>query len=178
MITQAEKGHFIDLGLGRGVDGTNPTPWLNKSAFQVREVTFKNIIGTEEGDLFQGFVNEVESTQHLQTNLSASVPVSHLVSMGMDAELSRSYSVNQRSVGRKVITRTISFRADFDDIVSSEKKKVGMGTDAAEEEPIKPTFERRLTDWILQQIEEKKEIAESKNETVKKFIDMVTQQTA
>ena len=159
MITQAEKGHFIDLGLGRGVDGTNPTPWLNKSAFQVRQVFFENIIGTEEGDLFQGFVNEVESTRHLQTNLSASVPVSQLVSLGIDSELSRSYSVNQKSVGRKMITRTISFRADFDDIVSSEKK---VGTDAAEEdddeEKRHPTFEQRLTDWILQQIKEEEEI--------------------
>ena len=171
---------FVDLGLGRGVDGTNPTPWLNKSSFQVREVTFKNIIGTEEGDLYQGFVNEVESTQHLQTNLSASVPVSHLVSLGIDSELSRSYSVNQKSVGKKVITRTISFRADFDDIVNSgqtatdgaageEEDEEDEGDDEEEKgeankEERRKTFETRLTDWILQQKKEEDEFGHQKNE--------------
>ena len=59
-------------------------------------------------------MNEVESTKHFQTNLSASVPVNQLVNLGIDVELSRSYSVSQKSVGRKIATRTISFRAPFD----------------------------------------------------------------
>ena len=69
------------------MDATNPKPWLNKSAFQVRDVTKDNIIGTEEGDLLQSFVNEVESTQQLQGTLGASVPLSELVSIGMDLSL-------------------------------------------------------------------------------------------
>lgn len=150
VITIEEIGSFEDLGLGRGVDATNPTPWLNKSAFQVRQVTFESIIGTEEGNLFQGFVNEVESTQHLQTNLKASVPVSQMVNLGIDSELSRSYSTTQKSVGRKIITRTISFRADFDDVIT---KSDGHKTDTKSK-----TFEDRLIDWILQYEKEKPEI--------------------
>ena len=120
VITKEQIGAFMDLGLGRGVDATNPTPWLNKSAFQVRHVTFENIIGTEEGNLYQGFVNEVESTENLQTNLKASIPLNQQVNLGIDSELSRSYSSTQKSVGRKIITRTIAFRANSDDISESE----------------------------------------------------------
>ena len=107
---------MIDLGLGRGVDATNPSPWVNKSSFQVREVTPRNVIGTEESGVLQTYSQEVSSVQSMQTSMSASVPVSQQVSVGIDAELSRNYSTNRRSVGKKVITRTISYRADFDDL--------------------------------------------------------------
>ena len=40
-----EIDSFQDLGLGRGVDATNPTPWLNKRPLQIREVTYSDIIG-------------------------------------------------------------------------------------------------------------------------------------
>lgn len=108
---------MLDLGLGRGVDATNPSPWLSKSSFQVREVTPYNILGTEEGGVLQSYSHQMVSTQSLQTKLSASVPVSQQVSVGVDAELSRSYSSSRRSVGKKIITRSVSFRADFDDLI-------------------------------------------------------------
>ena len=146
VITEQEVDSFQDRGLGRGVDATNPTPWLNKRALQIRKVNFDDIIGTEEGNLYQGFVNEVESTEHFQTSLSASVPANQLVSLGIDSELSRSYSVSQKSVGKKIITRTISFQANFDG--SSD---------------VKP-FEQRLSNWILQQHDVKKEEDEFKQE--------------
>ena len=128
VITKEQIGAFVDLGLGRGVDATNPTPWLNKSAFQVRQVTDKNIIGTEEGNLYQGFVNEVESTQNLQTSLKASIPLNQQVNLGIDSELSRSYSSTQKSVGRKIITRTVEFRANSDD-TSEISKSFQLSTD-------------------------------------------------
>ena len=179
MIDESEIGRFVDLGLGRGVDATKPSPWLSKSSFQVREVKFDNIIGTEEGGLVNTFETVVESVQQLQTNMSASVPASQQVSVGVDAELSRSYSKTKRSVGTKVLTRTISFRADFDDICIRKKKlKPGKGStekkhvapqraltlpegdtakveikatlDSRSDEPNhKPTFEERLSKWIL-----------------------------
>lgn len=152
-ISKAEIDNFIDLGLGRGVDATNPTPWLNKSAFQVRTATMDNVIGTEEGNLFHSFVNEVESTQHLQTSLSASIPASQLVSVGMDSELSRGYSISQKSVGRKIVTRTISFRAGFDDISDDTKL-------SANASPEKETFENQLLMWIFNKLKERYEIVE------------------
>lgn len=101
---------FQDQGLGRGVDATDPKPWVNKGNFQVRKITFDNIISTDEGNLYHDFVNDVESIQTFQTSLSASVPVDQLVSLGIDSELSHVYSVSQKSIGKKVLTRTISFR--------------------------------------------------------------------
>jgi hypothetical protein len=142
VIKKEEELKFQDRGLGRGVDATNPTPWLNKRAIQVRKVFFKDIIGTEEGNLYQGFVNEVESTRHFQTSLSASVPANQLVSLGIDSELSRSYSVSQKSVGRKIITRTISFQASFD---------------KSSQEGEEDNFERRLSNWIVRESDVKKE---------------------
>ena len=190
MIDESEIGRFVDLGLGRGVDATKPSPWLYKSSFQVREVTFDNIIGTEEGGLMSNFEKVMESVQQLQTNMSASVPASQQVSVGVDAELSRSYSRTKRSVGTKVLTRTISFRANFDDIcVRRRKKKLRPGRvgteqrhaapqraltlpegDMAKAEIVqanlhsngdqdnnhKPTFEERLSKWILDQLKSRK----------------------
>ena len=165
-IKKDEDGYFVDLGLGRGVDATNPKPWLNKSSFQVREIKpgpdNSNIIGTDEGDLYQAFVNEVETTKHLKTNLSASVPASQLVGVGIDSELSRSHSVSQKSVGIKIVTRTISFRADFDDISKIEDKNIErtqqQGGDGSRIQPDggnkvleRKTFEERLIDWIAQE---------------------------
>ena len=189
VIDESEIGRFVDLGLGRGVDATKPSPWLSKSSFQVREVTFDNIIGTEEGGLVNNFEKVVESVQQLQTNLSASVPASQQVSVGVDAELSRSYSKTKTSVGTKVLTRTISFRADFDDISVRRRKgqRPGRGSmeqrhaapqraltlpegDMAkveieanlssngEDNHHKPTFEERLSKWILDHLKSRKEL--------------------
>ena len=188
VIDESEIGRFVDLGLGRGVDATKPSPWLYKSSFQVREVTFDNIIGTEEGGLVNNFEKVVESVQQLQTNMSASVPASQQVSVGVDAELSRSYSKTKRSVGTKVLTRTISFRADFDDISVRKRKKLRHGRVSTEQRRTapqraltlpegdmakaeieanlhangdqdnshKPTFEERLSKWILDHLKSRK----------------------
>ena len=156
-------GHFIDLGLGRGVDATDLTPWLNRSAFQVRHVTEDNIIGTEEGDLLKGFVNEVESVQHLQASLRASVPASELVNIGIDSELSRKYSESQKSVGKKIITRTIAFRAGFKDI--DDGKRIVRHKEAfKDKDTSKQSFESHLVKWIDRKVEEKKTLCELRHQ--------------
>lgn len=157
---EEEIGRFIDLGLGRGVDATDLTPWLNRSAFQVRKIKNDNVIGTEEGDLLKGFVNEVESTQHLQASLRASVPASELVTIGIDSELSRKYRESQKSVGRKIITRTISFRAGFKDIDDGERVVSQVLKDTrsncfSESHVEDLKFEDLLLRWIYRQKEEK-----------------------
>lgn len=149
-----EIGHFIDLGLGRGVDATDLTPWLNRSAFQVRHVTETNIIGTEEGDLLKGFVNEVESVQHLQASLRASVPASELVSIGIDSELSRKYSESQKSVGKKIVTRTIAFRAGFKDIDDGQRI-LRHNQPLKEKDTSNQSFETHLVKWIDRKVKEK-----------------------
>ena len=139
VITEYQAVEYEDLGLGRGVDATNPKPWVNKGDFQVRRVVNYDIIGTEEGNLYEGFVNKVESIQNFQSSLSASVPVDKLVSLGIDSELSRIHSVGRISIGRKVLTRTISFQANF--------------TQSSDED----NFESCLSNWIVQQRKVKQE---------------------
>ncbi len=106
-----------ELGLGRGVDGTSPTPWLNKTAFQVRKVTDKTIVGTDEGGTAQSYVRDVSSVRSQQSTLKASIDVPKSpVTVGVDAEFSRTYTNSRKSVGNRVHNRTIAFVSDFDDV--------------------------------------------------------------
>ena len=98
VLTKDEIQRVIDLGLGRGMDATNPKPWLNKSSFQVRRVAIENVIGTEEGGALQSYKREVTSVQTQQTDLKASVTIPQSpVTIGVDAEQSRSVSSRRRA---------------------------------------------------------------------------------
>ena len=142
IYTEDEVHIFTDLGLGRGVDASNPKPWVNRSSFQVRQATPHNVVSTEEGNLYRSFHNEVESSLHLQTSLSASIPVNQLVSISMDGELSRSYSTSQKSAGKKVVTRTISFLTGFEGLEENQEKSSA----------VEVSFERRLIKWIWNEL--------------------------
>ena len=135
IYTDEEVHIFNDLGLGRGVDATNSKPWINRSAFQVRFATPNNVVGTEEGNLYRTFLNEVDSSLHLQTSLSVSIPANQLVSISVDAELSRNYSTSQKSVGAKIVTRSISFLSGFE---ANPKKSSSKNSN----------FQTRLLKWI------------------------------
>ena len=152
-----DVGYFVDLGLGRGVDATEQKPWLNRSTFQVRQVTESNILGTEEGDLIRGFVNEVESTQLLQANLRASVTASELVNIGVDSELSRKVSESQKSIGEKIVTRTISFRTDFENVDEIKLARADRKSGDGESEVCEQTFESLLKWWIDKRHDEERE---------------------
>ena len=120
IVSTSEIGRIVDLGLGRGVDITKPSPWLEKSSFQVRPVDQENIIGTEEGGSLQNYEREIISIQEQQGELKAAITIPQSpVSIGVDAEQARSHATTRRSVGKKVVNRTISFRADFHDAPKS-----------------------------------------------------------
>ena len=59
VLTEKEMGRMIDMGLGRGVDATDASPWVSKSPFQVRRVTLDSVIGTEEGGALQSYEQEI-----------------------------------------------------------------------------------------------------------------------
>ena len=59
VLTEKEIGRMIDMGLGRGVDATDASPWISKSSFQIRRVTSDSVIGTEEGGALQSYVREI-----------------------------------------------------------------------------------------------------------------------
>lgn len=146
VVSTGEIGRIVDLGLGRGVDITKTSPWLEKSSFQVRRVDVENIIGTEEGGSLQNYEREIVSIQDQQCELKASITVPKSpVTIGVDAEMARSHAARRRSIGKKVVNRTISYRADFHD---APKSSTGDARKAKEEAPLssvgrKPTIRSR-----------------------------------
>ena len=191
VISPNEIGRFVDHGLGRGVDITKQTPWLCKSSFQVRPVLLENIIGTEEGGSLQNYECEIISIQDQRGEMKASITVPQSpVTIGVDAEQSRSHCSKRRSVGKKVINRTISFRADFHDAPSSStrdpsqakveasllRKQVSSRSrpcspqqeDLASAEDKNMTFEERLCKWILERVEHRAEL-----KTMQALVDKV-----
>jgi len=171
VLAAEEIGRMVDLGLGRGIDATSPSPWQMKSSFQVRNCTSSNTIGTEEGGSLQSYEREVSSVHTQQTNLKASVAFPQApVNIGIDAEQSRSFSTTRKAVGKKVINRTISFRADFHDLpqthtddpnkaklASAENLGEAVYSDQEQERSSADsqndlTFEERLSRWIIERI--------------------------
>ena len=173
VFSSDELFRFVDLGLGRGIDATNPTPWLNKTSFQVRRVHKANIIGTDEGGEMQSYEREVASVHSQQTTmkLSITVPQSPLT-LGADAEQSRSISTSRRVIGKRVVNRTISFRDDFVDMpvgrakdfcsaLEDTRSSIPLVKKFAEQEHESDclanvqsllTFEERLATWLVQRI--------------------------
>jgi hypothetical protein len=156
---------FIDLGLGRGLDATSSKPWLQKSSFQVREVTYDSIVGTEEGGAVEAYENLVVSVQTLQLSLKASITAptnTGPVKIGMDSEHSRTVSTTRRVVGRRVQNRTIAFKESFDDIPLETALKPSevqhtLGSKQMDDTHTglspskrKYTFDERLCEWVLE----------------------------
>ena len=152
VICQEEIFRYIDLGLGRGLDGTDQTPWLNKTSFQARNVTYDNILGTEEGGAVQSYEREIVSVQTLQSKIKNSVMMpKNPMTIGADAELSRSVNSSRRAIGRQIINRTVSFKDDFVDAPCSDEtisEKTGGSSDIQNHW----TFEQRLAHWIIQKL--------------------------
>ena len=54
----AKEKQYALWGLGRGIDITKPTPWLEKTSFQVRKVEI-DIIETDDGGLLKEYSDEI-----------------------------------------------------------------------------------------------------------------------
>lgn len=151
VLTQEELGRIRDLGLGRGVDATDPTPWVNKRAFQVRAVTFDAVLGTEEGGALQSYEQEVTSVHTQQSNLRSSILVPQSpVRIGVDEEYSRSASVTRQAIGKRVITRSVAFTTAFDDFLSFDKNQRTGASDTPPTTEPRKCFEQWLCYWLLE----------------------------
>ena len=152
VVCEEDIGRYIDLGLGRGLDGTDKTPWLNKTSFQARRVLPDNILGTEEGGAVQSYEREIASVQAQQSKIKTSVVIPKSpMTIGADAELSRSVNSSRRAIGRQIINRTVSFKDDFVDAPRSDdtiSEKTGGSSDIQNHW----TFEQRLAHWIIQKL--------------------------
>eukprot|EP00731_Ephydatia_muelleri_P023581 Em0015g1164a len=101
---------FEEFGLGRGVDATDPTPFVNKKPFQVRPICENAIICTDEGGALRSIIQKIESSQLTQINASLTIPKP--IEIDAPAEYSRSIMQKGHVLGRKVVTRTVAFRKD------------------------------------------------------------------
>ncbi len=134
VINQEDIKQYEEMGLGRGVDVTDPKMWRNKSSFIVRKICIdlSNIIGTKEGCMKEKYEKEVSTVAlHKQKmRLSLEEPNSP-VKISIDAHSSQSTSSAKTISGIKVTTATIAFKVD-----SKENH-----------------FENELYSWILSCIE-------------------------
>lgn len=154
MTSQEEITRFLELGLGRGIDATNESPWSNKSSFQVQNPTPDNLIWTDEGGSLQSCKSSISSIIDLQTELKESVSNPNTpVSLGLEGEMSRSYHSSRRAVGRKVINRTVSFRTDHAD--NKEHGKTTPPDLTKQDSTTQSTFEEFLSHWILKRINDR-----------------------
>ena len=101
---------FEEFGLGRGVDATDPTPFVNKKPFQVRPICEDAIICTDEGGAVRSIIQKIESSQLTQINASLTIPKP--IEIDAPAEYSRSIMQKGHVLGTKVVTRTVAFRKD------------------------------------------------------------------
>ena len=140
-IEEGEIQRFVDLGLGRGVDVSNPTPWRNKTSIQVRPVTFENITGTEESGSIQSYEREITRISETHWKFSPSAVFNPNMSATFSIGVEESYPQSQSStrkyiVGTKVLNRTICFKETSDD-------------SSVELQPSSLMFEAWICRWIL-----------------------------
>ena len=143
-----EIEHYIELGLGRGVDITNPDLWKSKSSLLVRKPCKKNIIGTQECGLLEGYKKVVSTFEMQQNNLSFSFGMvgASPVKIGMDEQFSRRFSSTKQIEGQRIETRTISFRSHFYDASHDENEDI---LEAPENFLHESNFEEDIAKWLI-----------------------------
>ena len=116
-IPYKSRERYALLGLGRGIDITKPTPWLQKTSFQARSVSTEKLVETEDGGILQAYSEEVRSRVTLRGEVRANVKVPEVsFNIGMHSEYTRSTLSAKHVIGTKVKNRTVSFSVDFDDV--------------------------------------------------------------
>ena len=149
-------------GLGRGVDITKPTPWLEKAAFQVREASEENLIITDEGGLLKAYCDVVgggSTTIHSQLRAGVKAPDARFT-IGVDTEYAQTDCSCKHVVGLKVKNRTAAFRVDFGDLPRSRVSDANSAREQMMEVGRTPKseaslsgFEDRLCQWLTECLE-------------------------
>ena len=147
---------YEELGLGRGVNVTDPHMWRNKTAFLVRDVhpELSNIVKTEEGGILEKYAKEVStlSIQKRKIRLSLDDPGTQ-VKIGMDAQQTQSASSSVKVSGTKVKTRTISYRVEFEDVPKFTSLEKAI--QAYKEKEHQGNFEHKFCCWVLERIHDR-----------------------
>ena len=115
--TKAEENHLElaeakQLGLGLGLDVTNPNPWGNKTSFEVRRNVTADDISVICGPCkVNHYSRLVVNSKDLIFNADAHAGALHeAVKVGLDTGFSRKLTRSQQVIGTRVHTRTVSFK--------------------------------------------------------------------
>ncbi len=149
VIEEREIEHFRELGLGRGMNSTDPYMWKNKIPLQVRNIAqdLSNVIGTDETGIQHSYEKTVSSLQSQQSKIKLALFIpSSTVKISLDAHYSQSTNSTVTIKGDKVRTRTVSFQSDFDDLPNEFKAEATTATTPIEKDR---TFENNMATWIL-----------------------------
>lgn len=156
----------VSFGLGRGIDATSQTPWANKSSFQIRRVQ-QTIVETIETGTEENYEHEVLSTVDIEEKLRSSLePRETPLNINVESESTRnSHHCLKRTVGRRVVSRTIAFQTDYeerampctsllraDDSLLLPKDPTEVVFNAQNSHL---TFEERVSEWICHRIARK-----------------------
>ena len=148
-ISRDDCQKFARWGLGRGINITKKTPWVEKTPFQVRNVKQGDLIETDDGELLKAYSEEIRSRTTVKSEVQSGIRTGNLpVSVRMDAEFTRSTLSSKYVAGTKIKKRTISFRMEFSDVPQSLVKNVGEAIKEAQQKA-KPSLQKlgRAATW-------------------------------
>ena len=168
-----EINHYIEFGLGKGINVTEHDMWKSRTTHLVRkpckhpnpckDTDMLNIVGTQESGFLEGYRKEVSQfdTQQQKLSLSFGMLGASPMSIGVDEQFSKSVSSTKVVKGERIETRTISFKRHFKASESIEQEYIEQDSKSEER-----------SDIILQlvkQLEEKND--EDKKKVCKEFVD-------
>ena len=178
-IVDAEKQKLIDdavsFGLGRGIDATNTTPWINKNTFQVRRV-HNSVIESNEGGILMNYDHEILSISEMEDKFQSSInPPESPVTIHVEDEMDRCVSGSRRLIGRRVVNRSISFQADIEEkYTDGDTPRNGRDSFLVPHDPAEVVtntqssgynFEERVCQWLIQRIAHKYAITNHRLDT-------------
>ena len=164
VLDSADIPLYHQLGLGRGVNVTDPDMWKNKTPYLVRKAVYpdmenSNIIGTQDCGILERYKKEVSTFEMKKQEvwLSLHDSVSSNMKIGIDEQASRSTSSTKLIQGDKIETRTISFQFHFDDLPLYDKfdKAEISVPDCFLHDCDDCKFEEDLAKWILKRIKDR-----------------------
>ena len=173
---EEEIEHYIELGLGRGVNVTDPDMWKSKTPYLVRKPCKDNIVGTQECGSLEGYKKEVSSSDMKWQKLSFSFGElgASPVIIGLDEQFSKRLSATKVIEGQRIETRTISFQSHFCD--ASLSANIDQAIFQADENFLRENnLEQDLGNWLKKCREDCAEKELDSNDNDNKFLKLADQ---
>ena len=147
---EEEIEHYIELGLGRGVNITDPNMWKGKTPDPMRKPCKDNIVGTQECGLLESYRKEVSSFHMRWQKLAFSFGElgASPVNIGLDEQFSKKIFSTVVIEGQRIESRTISFRSHFHDASLSADIDQAILQADENEEKYENDLKQELGNWL------------------------------